>query len=91
MTVVPAVADAGAMIDSFVLWHRAGVALVRGALTPANSIAAPARATAASVEMVIVFFILPLREIGRGGACRHASHALRGRPSWFGESSTLNT
>jgi len=66
VTVVPAVADVGAVIDSFVLWHRAGVAFVRGAVTPANSITAPATTTAARVEMVIVLFILPLRETGWG-------------------------
>jgi hypothetical protein len=65
-TLLPAVAVASALIDSVVLWQRAGVALVRGAARPANSITAPAMTTAASVEMVIVFFILSLRELDRG-------------------------
>jgi hypothetical protein len=61
---VPAVAVGGAVIDGFEAWHSEGVASDLGALTPANAITAPAMTTMASVEMVSVFFILPLREPG---------------------------
>src|SRR5450756_3216896 len=58
---------AAVVVAGAVLRHSAGVAFVRGAVTPANSITAPATTTAARVEMVIVLFILPLRDTGWGG------------------------